>query len=160
MQYANTVLKLNTIHLRVNFRNPVTYIHQPTLARHVGTSSSFHDWLRSKVAPNDAIVAESSIATSSKNTQPTKSESFLLSNTDHYTKLFRSVLFLLKVELSFIQMNPLAELQEANGLPIMSANKINDKVWAELAHIISEVVKDKGFVFYQSILMRYNPRGS
>ena len=57
-------------------------------------------------------------------------------------------------------MNPLAELQEANGLPIMSANKINDKVCAELAHITSEVVKDKGFVFYQSILMQYNPRGS
>ena len=77
-----------------NFRYSITYIHRPTLARHVGTSISFHNWWKSKVAPNDAVVAESSSKkTSSKKTQPTVIESFMVSNTDHYTKLFRSVLF-------------------------------------------------------------------
>ena len=62
-------IKGSTLKLVENFRNPVIYIHQPTLARHVGTSSSFHNLCKSKVAPNDAVVAESSIPTSSKNTQ-------------------------------------------------------------------------------------------
>ena len=48
-----------------NFRNPVTYIHQTTLARHVSISSSFHNWCKTKVAPNDTVVAESSAPSSS-----------------------------------------------------------------------------------------------
>lgn len=56
-----------------NFRNPVTYIHGPTLARNIGTSSSFHNWRKSKLAPNDTVVTETSVPTSSKNTQPTVS---------------------------------------------------------------------------------------
>ena len=100
------------------------------------------------MAPNDTVVAESSIPTSSKKKpQPTVSESFLLSNTDHYTKLFRSALFFLKDELAFIKLKPIVELQKANGLPIMSSNKINDKACAELAKIISEVVKDNVLYF-------------
>ena len=75
--------------------------------------------------------------------QPTVSESFLLSNTDHYTKLFRSVLSSLEEEFAFIELKPIVGLQKANGLPIMFANKINDKAFAELAEIISEDVKDK-----------------
>ena len=40
-------------------------------------------------------------------------------------------------------MKPIVGLQKANGLPIMFANKINDKAFAELAEIISEDVKGK-----------------
>ena len=47
-----------------NSRNPVTYIHRPTLARYVGTSSSFYNWFKCRVAPSDAVVAESSMSTS------------------------------------------------------------------------------------------------
>ena len=36
-----------------NFRNPVTCIHRPTLARHVVISRSFHNCCKSKVAPNE-----------------------------------------------------------------------------------------------------------
>ena len=96
---------------------------------------------------NDAVVVESSVHTSSKNAQPTVSESFLLSNTDHYTKSFCSILFLLEEELAFIKLKPMVELQIANGLSIMSTNKINDKACAKLAEIISEIVRDKGSNF-------------
>ena len=110
-----------------------TYIHQQTLARLVGTSSSLHIWCKNKVVPNDTVVAQSSISTSSKNTQPTISQSFLLSNPAQYTKLFHSVLFLLEEELAFIEPKPNVKLKKANGLLIMSANKINYKGCAELA---------------------------
>ena len=119
-----------------NFRYSVTYIHRPTLARHVGTSISFHNWWKSKVAPNDAVVAESSSKkTSSKKTQPTVIQSFMVSNTDHYTKLFHSALFLLEEELAFIKLKPIVELQKNNGLPIMSVNKVNDKACAEFLRL-------------------------
>ena len=91
-----------------NFRNPVTYIHRSTLPRHVGTKSSFQNWSKSKVAPNDAVVSEITVPTSSKNTQPTVSESFL-----HYTKLFRSVLFLLEEELAFIKVKTYCRTRES-----------------------------------------------
>lgn len=85
------------------------------------------------MVPNDTVVAESSIPTSSTNTQTNISESFLPSNPDHHTKLLCSVLFLLKEKLAFIKLKPNIKLQKANGLLIMSVNKINYKVCAELA---------------------------
>ena len=79
-------------------------------------------------------------------TQPTLSGSFLHRNTDHYTKLYQLfyfVLFLLEEGLAFIKLKPIVKLQKAKGLPIKSANKINDKACVELADIIFDVVKDK-----------------
>ena len=78
-----------------------------------------------------------------KKKQPILSGSFLHRNTDHYTKLFCSVLFLLEEGLAFIKLKPIVKLQKAKGLPIISANKINDKACVELADIIFDVVKDK-----------------
>ena len=61
-------------------------------------------------------------------------------------KYFALHFFSLAVLLAFIQLKPIVELQEANDLPIMSADKINDKACAELADIISEDVKDSCFI--------------
>ena len=94
-----------------NFQNAVTYIHQPTLARHVGNNDSFHNWCKRKLVPNVSDEA----GTSNGNlqpTQPTVSKSFLASNTNHYKKLFCTVLFLLEEELAFTQFQSLMKPQQ------------------------------------------------
>ena len=76
-------------------------------------------------------------------TQPPVSESFLASNTNHYEKLFRAVLFLLEEQLAFTKLQPLMKLQKNNGLGLMSLDKINHVACAEFAEIIAEVIQDK-----------------
>ena len=75
-------------------------------------------------------------------TQPTVSKSFLASNTNHYKKLFCTVLFLLE-DLAFTKLQPLMKLQKNNGLGFMSLDKINHVACAEFAKIIVEVIQDK-----------------
>ena len=76
-------------------------------------------------------------------TEPTVSESFLARNTNHYEKLFRTVLFLLEEELAFTKLQPLMKLQKSNGLSLMSLDKVTHVACAEFAEIIAEVIQDK-----------------
>ena len=84
--------------------------------------------------------------TSNINLQPTQStvsKSFLASNTNHYEKLFRTFLFLLKEQLAFTKLQPLMKHQENSGLGLMSLDKINHAACAEFAKIIAEVIQHK-----------------
>ena len=71
------------------------------------------------------------------------SESFLASNTNHYEKLFCTVLFLLEEDLAFTKLQSLMKLQKNNGLGLMSLDKISHVACAEFAEIIVEVIQDK-----------------
>ena len=122
-----------------NFRNAVTYIHRPTLTRHVGNNDSFHNWCKRKLVPNVSDEAGTSHV-NLQPSQPTVTDSFLASNTNHYEKLFRTVLFLLEEELVFTKLQPLMKLQKNNDLGLMSLNKINHVACAEFAEIIAEVI--------------------
>ena len=108
----------------------------------MGNNDSFHNWCKRKLVPNVSDEA----GTSNVNLQPIKptvSESFLASNTNHYEKLFRTVLFLLEEELAFTKLQPLMKLQKNNGLGLMSLDKINHVACAKFAEIIAEVIQDK-----------------
>ena len=68
----------------------------------------------------------------------------------YQTSLYQIILlcfFFTWRRLALIKLKPIVKLQKANGLPIMTANKINEKACAELAEIISEIVKDKVLYF-------------
>ena len=75
----------------------------------MGNNDSFHKWCQRKLVPNVSDEA----GTSNVNlqpTQPTVSESFLANNTNHYKKLFCTVLFLLEEELAFTKLQLLMKL--------------------------------------------------
>ena len=64
-------------------------------------------------------------------------------STEHYTKLFRTILMILEEELAFTKLEPLIILQRKNGVKLFSADKCNNFACSELTEVICEVIESK-----------------
>ena len=129
-----------------SYRSPVTYIHKPTLARHVGNEKSFHHWCKKEV-----LVSEGKQYVPPKSVTDKAQQRVDVGITNasgaYYEKLFRTILYLVEEELAFTKLKGLMELQMRNGIPFGTVDKVNNKSCREMVDIISEVIMDimKGY---------------
>ena len=119
-------------------RESVTYIHRSTFARHVGTSTSFHHWCKEKIKGN-SIGDEQPQSSSSIPGQKRVDENIINNSKEYYRVLFRTILTLLKEELTFTKFAPFVKLQEESGIRVAN-DKLNTTTAEEMASILCDVI--------------------
>ena len=72
-----------------SYRSPVTYVHKPTLEKHVGSDNSMHPWCKKKV--NSELCLKTTPAITQHHGQPTIDASISNSSSQSYEKHFRTV---------------------------------------------------------------------
>ena len=120
-------------------RSPVTYVHKPTLEKHVGSANSMHSWCKKKV--NSELGLKTTPTIHQHHGQPTIDVCISNSSFQYYEKLFRTMLYLVEDELPY-KLESLMSLQMKNGLRFGTIDKINVKACTELVDVISEVVRE------------------
>ena len=129
-----------------SYRNPVKYIHKPTLQRHVGNEKSMHHWCKKEVLISQGNVYVPPIQAGDKS--QTRIETVIASSSGaYYEKLFRTVLYLVEEELAFTKLKGLMNLQMRNGLRFGTTDKTNNESCREMVDILADVIRDviKGF---------------
>ena len=120
------------------FPESVTYIHRSTLARHEGTSTSFHHRCKEKIRCK-SISVEQPQSSSSIPGQKRVNETIINNSKEYYRVLFRTVLTLLEEELAFTKFASLVKLQKEPGTRV-TTDKLNNTTAEEMASILCEFI--------------------
>lgn len=103
-----------------SYRTSVSGVHKPTLERHVGNSKSMHNWCKKKVISELELPEPfSSIPSTSRSRASIGKEvdnALISSSISYYTKLFRTVMYIVEDELAFVKLKGLMQLQMKNGV--------------------------------------------
>ena len=129
-----------------SYRSSVSYIHKPTLARHVGNEKSLHQWCKKEVLVNNGEVYVPPVQQETAS-QTRIDTGIATSSYIYFEKLFRTVLYLVEEEIAFAKLKSLMTLQMNNGLKFGSTDKWNNQACREIVDILAEVIRDimKGY---------------